>query len=84
MKLYKFLKRVGFGGAISNIKSGVNIPNIETYVYFGTIHVDKDDGPRFGANSADIIAAINEQGYYLSEDTGFNLDADTPAAKSSG
>ena len=68
MKLYKFQASTGMGTALSKDQTGANLParTLGGWLPQGTLDIQATDGPRIGADSAEIIAAIERDGYYVS------------------
>ena len=66
MRLYKFQKKLGTRTAVTTDQTGANLPAEATpWILVGPMKIDATDGPRIGAASADIIAAVEADGYYV-------------------
>jgi len=64
MKLHVF-KSAKFYGFDTRI-DGANLPKEQgPWVKWQTVEMEREDGPRIGINSADVIDAIELHGYYL-------------------
>jgi uncharacterized membrane protein len=65
MLLYKFGAR-GSRVALTQDKTGSNLPEDgRPWKLLGLTRVDASDGPRIGADSTDIIAAIEKDGFFI-------------------
>ena len=66
MLLHKFHKDVGLRCALTQDKSGGNLPNDGMpWIYEKPIYVYESDEPRIGASSVEIIAGVQADGYFL-------------------
>jgi hypothetical protein len=68
MLLHKFKKRRGWRAALTQDATGGNLPQDgEPWEYEKQIVLHANDNPRIGASSAEIIAGVEANGYYLWE-----------------
>ena len=66
MIVHIFKQARGSRKAITLDKAGVNLPAVpQPWIYEKQMTIDAGDGPRIGASSADIIAAIEADGIFI-------------------
>jgi hypothetical protein len=68
MLLYIFKKGKGSRKALTADKEGSNLPQDGRpwpWIFEKKINIESSDGPRIGASSAQIIAGIEKNGYFL-------------------
>jgi|HubBroStandDraft_5_1064220.scaffolds.fasta_scaffold1096082_1 hypothetical protein len=62
MRLHKF--KSGGRWALTKDRTGRNLPDSKpAWAYMSAVEMKADDGPRIGASSADILAAVEKDGY---------------------
>lgn len=64
MKLYIFREQTGKRQALAPEQNPDGLP-AGAWLASGEINIDREDGPRIGANSADIIDTIERDGIYI-------------------
>lgn len=62
MKLYKFTS--GGRVAVTKDKTGSNLPSGK-WKFESEMEINAGDGPRIGASSAQILAGIERDGYFI-------------------
>jgi hypothetical protein len=67
VKCYVFRLTYGSGGAVTNDRTGQNLPGrpLGNWTYDGDVDVKPGGGPLIGADSDDVLASIDRRGYYL-------------------
>jgi hypothetical protein len=65
MKVYKFTSFAGV--ALTTDQTGANLPAAEMgrLVFESPVDIHEPPSPRIGASSADVIAAIRQDGYFV-------------------
>lgn len=63
-KLYKFKSDRG-EVAVTSDKTGAKLPPRHKWQYIGEVNISADDGPRIGADSADIVGGVERDGYFI-------------------
>ncbi|MDE8650134.1 hypothetical protein [Novosphingobium album (ex Liu et al. 2023)] len=64
MKLYKFKEQTGRRQALAPEQNPDGLPE-GAWLAIGEININREDGPRIGANSEDIIDAIERDGIFI-------------------
>ena len=67
MIYYVFKAPAGLGMAITDDKSGAKLPphRLGGWKFQRTLSLEKDDGPRIGFSSEEIVAAVEKNGYLV-------------------
>lgn len=66
MLLYKFCKAHGWRMAVTTKEDGSNLPKEQQpWIPFGTVNIERTDGPRVGIGSAEVISGVEKDGFFI-------------------